>query len=53
MLDLAVGQADDAGMCLPVLAGICLAIVDTYRVAVAPPVAPPAHSVVAASAGPS
>lgn len=34
-LELAGTQADDAGICLPILAGIGVAVVDTYRAAVA------------------
>lgn len=31
VLDLAVAQAKDAGICLPTLAGIAVAVVDSYR----------------------
>jgi hypothetical protein len=31
MLDLAVAQADNAGMSLPMLAGIGVAVVDSYQ----------------------
>lgn len=34
-LDLAGDQVDDAGTCLPLLAGVGIAVVDTYRAAVA------------------
>jgi hypothetical protein len=39
VLELAAGQADDAGTCLPMLAGIAVAVVDTYRAVVPPPTA--------------
>lgn len=35
VLDLAVVQAEKAGLCLPILAGIGVAVVDSYRAAVA------------------
>jgi hypothetical protein len=35
VLDLAVTQAEDAGICLPMLAGIGIAVVDSYRAVIA------------------
>ena len=34
-LDLAGEQVDDAGTCLPLLAGVGIAVVDTYRATIA------------------